>query len=109
MVVTSTRSPLLAQSQPASASSGSHTAAAALRSRLIFPRQHYQVIDNPLQPALLLCPDPKWSGTTMRFDGCVAQRHRHSRTLTPRRRAMAGNDRYDGGDVERSGADGRLS
>ncbi|XP_017842312.2 sterile alpha and TIR motif-containing protein 1 isoform X1 [Drosophila busckii] len=41
MVVTTTRSPLL--TQPKSATSGSNTA--AMRSRLIFPRQHYQMTD----------------------------------------------------------------
>ncbi|XP_062127931.1 NAD(+) hydrolase sarm1 isoform X3 [Drosophila sulfurigaster albostrigata] len=46
MVVTSTRSPLLAQTQPkSSASSGGGSHTAALRSRLIFPRQHYQMTD----------------------------------------------------------------
>ncbi|XP_016974573.1 NAD(+) hydrolase sarm1 isoform X4 [Drosophila rhopaloa] len=57
MVVTSTRSPLLAQTQPANAtSSGSHTTA-ALRSRLIFPRQHYQMTDfSDSSPSGVLSP-----------------------------------------------------
>ncbi|XP_017111796.1 NAD(+) hydrolase sarm1 isoform X4 [Drosophila elegans] len=57
MVVTSTRSPLLAQTQPPNAtSSGSHTTA-ALRSRLIFPRQHYQMTDfSDSSPSGVLSP-----------------------------------------------------
>lgn len=60
MVVTSTRSPLLAQTQPANAStSGTHTSA-ALRSRLIFPRQHYQVIVNQFRPKTASIKDQLW-------------------------------------------------
>ncbi|XP_016933916.2 NAD(+) hydrolase sarm1 isoform X4 [Drosophila suzukii] len=57
MVVTSTRSPLLAQTQPTNApTSGSHTSA-TLRSRLIFPRQHYQMTDfSDSSPSGVLSP-----------------------------------------------------
>ncbi|KAM8710397.1 hypothetical protein ACLKA7_017080 [Drosophila subpalustris] len=67
MVVTTTRSPLLAQTQPKNPSTvnNGNNNTAAMRSRLIFPRQHYQLT-------------PRNGGNT------VANRASTRRSLTPR-------------------------